>query len=249
MGHPIFWSSTGLYLAREPLRNVGVGSAIFLLLIPMVGFSLLCWLLLSPTAFLQAAGDAEENTGASPSTRTARLALASSGSSYGPLKELVLEIPEHAAFATLLRLDPEADAIDVTPLLAFENQPFTYRPQQALQPGEQELRLSEVTPDGQIIARRSWSLFVSGEASIADSIRAEAPFSRSATGRGFDLGELSTHPIAGIVLPSDQNSTSLRIYSLAHLEAGQPYLWWIKAISDNGAVIGTSPLRRIVAAR
>ncbi len=65
----------------------------------------------------------------------------------------------------------------------------------------------------------------------------------------IDPDELSTRPITGIVLPSDQNTTSLMVYSLAHLEAGRPYIWRIKAISGNGAVIGTSPLRRIVAAQ
>lgn len=64
-----------------------------------------------------------------------------------------------------------------------------------------------------------------------------------------DPDELSSRPITGIVLPSDQTSTSLKIYSLAHLEAGRPYLWRIKAISGSGAVIGTSPVRRIVAGR
>ncbi|TQV78490.1 hypothetical protein [Denitrobaculum tricleocarpae] len=65
----------------------------------------------------------------------------------------------------------------------------------------------------------------------------------------IDPDELSSRPITGIVLPSDQNSTSLKVYSLAHLEAGRPYLWRVKAISGNGAVIGTSPVRRIVAGR
>ena len=65
----------------------------------------------------------------------------------------------------------------------------------------------------------------------------------------IDPDELSTRPITGIVLPSDRNSTTLQIYSLKRLKAGQTYLWRLKAISGNGAVIGTSPVRRIVVAR
>ncbi len=65
----------------------------------------------------------------------------------------------------------------------------------------------------------------------------------------IDPDELSTRPITGIVLPSDRNSTSLQIYSLNRLKAGQTYLWRLKAISGNGTVIGTSPVRRIVVAR
>ena len=64
-----------------------------------------------------------------------------------------------------------------------------------------------------------------------------------------DPDELASRPITGIVLPADQTSTSLKIYSLAHLEAGRPYLWRIKAISGTGAVIGTSPVGRIIAGR
>lgn len=64
-----------------------------------------------------------------------------------------------------------------------------------------------------------------------------------------DPDELASRPITGIVLPADKTSTSLKIYSLAHLEAGRPYLWRIKAISGTGAVIGTSPVGRIVAGR
>jgi hypothetical protein len=65
----------------------------------------------------------------------------------------------------------------------------------------------------------------------------------------IDPDELATRPITGIVLPGDQNSISLKAYSLAHLEAGRAYLWRIKAIAGNGAVIGESPLRQISRAR
>lgn len=61
----------------------------------------------------------------------------------------------------------------------------------------------------------------------------------------IDPDELAARPITGIVLPADQSSTSLNLFSLARLDTGRTYLWRIKAISGNGTVIGTSPLRRI----
>lgn len=64
-----------------------------------------------------------------------------------------------------------------------------------------------------------------------------------------DPDELSLQPVTGIALPADTGKTKLMRYSLAHLEPGRTYFWRVKAISRNGAVIGTSPLRRITAGR
>ncbi|WP_282608493.1 hypothetical protein [Pelagibius sp. Alg239-R121] len=61
----------------------------------------------------------------------------------------------------------------------------------------------------------------------------------------IDPDELAKQPITGIVLPSDENKTSLQRYSLARLDPGRTYLWRVKAIAGNGAVIGLSPLRQI----
>jgi hypothetical protein len=61
----------------------------------------------------------------------------------------------------------------------------------------------------------------------------------------IDPDELAPRPITGIALPADRSRISLKPYSLAHLEAGRAYFWRIKAIGDNGAVIGASPLRRV----
>ncbi len=180
MGFPIHWSDTGSSLAREPIRNTEARSCSFLRAMRTIGCAAFSWLLLSSATFAQDAGNAE-SSGVLPNQWTADLAPASSGASYGPLEELVLSIPEHVTFETLLQLGLEVDAIDVTPLLAFENQSFTYRPQQALAPGEHELRLIEVTPDGQIIPRGNWVISVSGEAVIADSVPEGKPFSLSAT--------------------------------------------------------------------
>ena len=49
----------------------------------------------------------------------------------------------------------------------------------------------------------------------------------------------------GVALPGDRQSISLKSYSLAHLTAGQTYLWRVKAISGGGSVIGASALRRV----
>lgn len=64
-----------------------------------------------------------------------------------------------------------------------------------------------------------------------------------------DPDELAQRPIAGIALPAADTTVSLKAFSLAHLEAGGAYLWRVKAIAGNGAVIGASPLRRITVPR
>jgi hypothetical protein len=64
-----------------------------------------------------------------------------------------------------------------------------------------------------------------------------------------DPDELAQKPIAGIALPAGDTTVSLKAFSLANLEAGGAYLWRVKAIAGNGAVIGTSPLRRITIPR
>lgn len=60
-----------------------------------------------------------------------------------------------------------------------------------------------------------------------------------------DPDELSRQPVTGIALPADASRARLMRYSLSHLEPGRTYFWRVKAISRTGAVIGTSPLRRI----
>ena len=64
-----------------------------------------------------------------------------------------------------------------------------------------------------------------------------------------DPDELARRPIAGIALPAADTTVSLKTFSLARLEAGRAYLWRVKAIAGNGAVIGTSSLRRITVPR
>ncbi|TQV78489.1 hypothetical protein [Denitrobaculum tricleocarpae] len=145
-------------------------------MLAFVGF-----ILLGATAFGQETDDTQKLDGTAQDQWTATLAPAKNGDSYGPLEEIVIRIPDDVPFEILLRLGLEVDAIDVTPLLAFEDQSFTYRPQQALEPGEHELRMIELTPDGEVIARGSWVLFVSGDAGIADVSPDVDPFSLSAT--------------------------------------------------------------------
>ena len=111
----------------------------------------------------------------------ASLAPPQEGDSYAPLEELRIQIPDDVPFDVLLQLGLEVDAIDVTPLLAFENQIFSYRPQQALQPGEHELRLIEMTETGEVIERGTWSVLVSGDAAFADASPIQNPLSLSAT--------------------------------------------------------------------
>jgi len=50
-------------------------------------------------------------------------------------------------------------------------------------------------------------------------------------------------PVSGMLIPSNQ--TILSKLAHTHLEAGQRYLWRVKAIGASGHVIGESPLRAI----
>jgi hypothetical protein len=62
----------------------------------------------------------------------------------------------------------------------------------------------------------------------------------------IDPDELARRPVAGVAIPADETSVSVKAHSLARLQNGGVFLWRVKAIAGNGAVIGTSPLRRIV---
>ncbi|WP_282608494.1 hypothetical protein [Pelagibius sp. Alg239-R121] len=138
-------------------------------------------LLLSSTAFAQDLVAPTNTTVTDQDDWIGILIQSANGSSYGPLEDLIVEVPDHVPFETLPRLGLEVDAIDVTPLLAFENQRFNYRPPQALQPGQHQLRLIEVTLDGDVVERGSWDFTVSSEAAIADNGPDESDASISAT--------------------------------------------------------------------
>lgn len=178
---------TGLGLARKPLGNASAcGNAarpkLVTALLPALAVSLSALLLLAGTdTFAQETGVPNSGETQAESEWRADLAPAASGDGYGPLEELVLRIPEDVPFEVLLRLGVEVDAIDVTPLLAFDDQAFTYRPQQALEPGEHQVRLVELTPDGEIVTRGDWIIEVSGEAALADASLEQKAFSLSAT--------------------------------------------------------------------
>jgi hypothetical protein len=113
---------------------------------------------------------------------TATLSQPDDGSAYAPAEELSVAVPEDVPYEELLRLGLEVDAIDVTPLLAFENQTFTYRPARALSPGEHTVRLIQISPDGEILERGNWTIEVSGgTAIIAESATRGSTASLSAT--------------------------------------------------------------------
>ena len=177
----------GLGLARKPLGNASACSnaerpTLVTALLPALAVSLSALLLLAGTdTSAQETGVPDSAEIQTESEWRADLAPAANGDSYGPLEELVLRIPEDVPFEVLLRLGVEVDAIDVTPLLAFEDQAFTYRPQQALEPGEHQVRLVELTPDGEIVTRGDWIIEVSGEAALADASLEQKAFSLSAT--------------------------------------------------------------------
>lgn len=52
-------------------------------------------------------------------------------------------------------------------------------------------------------------------------------------------------PLTGAVVPGTQTEIRLQDYSLAHLPAGRRYLWMVKAVDPNGALLGVSPPREI----
>lgn len=94
----------------------------------------------------------------------ATLAPAASGAAYAPTEALAVRVPDGLPFEVLLRLGLEVDAIDVTPLLAFDNQVFTFNPPQPLGQGPHTLRFVESQPGGDIVERGSWSIDVAGAA-------------------------------------------------------------------------------------
>lgn len=52
-------------------------------------------------------------------------------------------------------------------------------------------------------------------------------------------------PLTGVVLPASLTEIRLQDYSLAHLPAGRRYLWMVKAVGEDGALLGVSPPREI----
>lgn len=112
---------------------------------------------------------------------TGQLIEAASGADYGPLEELSIKIPEHVTFETLSNLGLELDAIDVTPLLDFNDHRFSYRPPQALEPGTHQLRLVEIAPDGSLIERGNWRIVVSAAAAVIGSESHDSRFSVAAS--------------------------------------------------------------------
>jgi hypothetical protein len=52
-------------------------------------------------------------------------------------------------------------------------------------------------------------------------------------------------PLTGIVIPGAITEVRLQAHSLAHLPAGHRYLWTVKALDENGALLGVSPPREI----
>lgn len=115
----------------------------------------------------------------------AALAPPANGGTYGPVEALAIQIPQDVPFDALLRLGLEVDAIDVTPLLAFENQVFTFNPPQALFAGSHEVRLVDNQPDGNIVERGSWTIEIAGGGNQV----AAAPGDAAST--GADKGQLS----------------------------------------------------------
>jgi hypothetical protein len=58
-------------------------------------------------------------------------------------------------------------------------------------------------------------------------------------------GVAGREALTGAVVPGTQTEIRLQDYSLAHLPAGRRYLWMVKAIDPNGALLGVSPPREI----
>ncbi|MGF1632076.1 MAG: hypothetical protein ACFCUT_21575 [Kiloniellaceae bacterium] len=52
-------------------------------------------------------------------------------------------------------------------------------------------------------------------------------------------------PLTGVVVPATQTEIRLQDYSLAHLPGDRRYQWTVKAIGENGALLGISPPREI----
>lgn len=54
-----------------------------------------------------------------------------------------------------------------------------------------------------------------------------------------------SEPLTGVVVPGTQTEIRLQDYSLAHLPADRRYLWTVKAMDAEGALLGVSPPREI----
>ncbi len=52
-------------------------------------------------------------------------------------------------------------------------------------------------------------------------------------------------PVTGMLVPSNQNSTTLSANARQRLVPGRAYLWRVLAISEDGTVIGQSPMREM----
>lgn len=52
-------------------------------------------------------------------------------------------------------------------------------------------------------------------------------------------------PLTGVVVPATQTEIRLQDYSLAHLPGGRRYLWTVKAVDAEGALLGISPPQEI----
>lgn len=100
------------------------------------------------------------NASAQDENWTALLAPPADGTSYAANEPLAIRPPDSVPFDNLLRLGLEVDSIDVTPLLAFENRIFTYRPQQPLAPGKHVVRLVENIPGSGVVERGTWTIVV-----------------------------------------------------------------------------------------
>jgi hypothetical protein len=52
-------------------------------------------------------------------------------------------------------------------------------------------------------------------------------------------------PLTGVVVPATQTEIRLQDYSLAHLPGDRRYQWTVKAVGEDGALLGISPPREI----
>lgn len=119
-------------------------------------------------------------TSAQEKNWTAVIAPPANGTAYAPREPISIRTPAKIPFDDLLRLGLEVDAIDVTPLLAFENNVFTYRPPQALAAGAHKLRLVETLPTGGVLERGTWTITVSGGTAAVAQAKSKALITASA---------------------------------------------------------------------
>jgi hypothetical protein len=68
----------------------------------------------------------------------------------------------------------------------------------------------------------------------------------AAFGPVVDTGSTAgLRPLTGAVVPGTQTEIRLKDFSLAHLPSDRRYQWSVKAVDQNGAVLGVSPPREI----